>query len=63
MTAQEACVGKACLGPQPAPESGPRGPCPLRAGLEVLGCNGNVWNRSAEVLEAFFHAHQYWPQL
>ncbi|CAK0793246.1 unnamed protein product [Prorocentrum cordatum] len=63
MTAQEACIGKARLGPQPAPESDPRGPCPLRAGLEVLGCNGNVWNRSVEVLEAFFHAHQYWPQL
>ncbi|CAK0802081.1 unnamed protein product [Prorocentrum cordatum] len=63
MTAQEACIGKARLGPQPAPESDPRGPCPLRAGLEVLGCNGNVWNRSLEVLEAFFHAHQYWPQL
>ncbi|CAK0850040.1 unnamed protein product [Prorocentrum cordatum] len=29
----------------------------------VLGCSGNVWNRSVEVLEAFFHAHQYWPQL
>ncbi|CAK0863284.1 unnamed protein product, partial [Prorocentrum cordatum] len=63
MTAQEACIGKARLGPQPAPESDPRGPCPLRAGLEVLGCSGNVWNRSVEVLEAFFHAHQYWPQL
>ncbi|CAK0811614.1 unnamed protein product [Prorocentrum cordatum] len=24
MTAQEACIGKACLGPQPAPESDPR---------------------------------------
>ncbi|CAK0860087.1 unnamed protein product [Prorocentrum cordatum] len=63
MTAQEACIGKARLGPQPAPGPDPRGPCPLRAGLEVLGCNGNVWNRSVEVLEAFFHAHQYWPQL
>ncbi|CAK0824062.1 unnamed protein product [Prorocentrum cordatum] len=39
------------------------GLAPLRAGLEVLGCNGNVWNRSVEVLEAFFHPHQYWPQL
>ncbi|CAK0788283.1 unnamed protein product [Prorocentrum cordatum] len=63
MTAQEACIGEARLGPQPALESDPRGHCPLRAGLEVLGCNGNVWNRSAEVLEAFFHAHQHWPQL
>ncbi|CAK0841177.1 unnamed protein product [Prorocentrum cordatum] len=63
MTAQEACIGKARLGPQPALEPGPRRPGPLRAGLEVLGCNGNVWNRSVEVLEAFFHAHQYWPQL
>ncbi|CAK0797126.1 unnamed protein product, partial [Prorocentrum cordatum] len=34
-----------------------------RSEAKVLGCNGNVWNRSVEVLEAFFHAHQYWPQL
>ncbi|CAK0842171.1 unnamed protein product, partial [Prorocentrum cordatum] len=34
-----------------------------RSEAKVLGCNGNVWNRGVEVLEAFFRAHQYWPQL
>ncbi|CAK0880571.1 unnamed protein product [Prorocentrum cordatum] len=63
MTAQEACIGKARFGPPPAPGSGPVSQCPLRAGLEVMGRIGNVGHRSVEVIEAFFHAHQSWPQL
>ncbi|CAK0891345.1 unnamed protein product, partial [Prorocentrum cordatum] len=35
----------------------------LRAGLVLLGCNGNTWSRSIEVIEAFFKAYDYWPDV
>ncbi|CAK0790894.1 unnamed protein product [Prorocentrum cordatum] len=35
----------------------------LRAGLVMLGCNGNTWSRSIEAIEAFFTAYDYWPDV
>ncbi|CAK0805834.1 unnamed protein product, partial [Prorocentrum cordatum] len=35
----------------------------LRAGLVLLGCNGNTWSRSIEVIEAFSKAYDYWPDV
>ncbi|CAK0858476.1 unnamed protein product [Prorocentrum cordatum] len=46
-----------------APLVGRAGGQQLRAGLVMLGCNGNIWSRSMEALEAFFKAYDYWPDV
>ncbi|CAK0865821.1 unnamed protein product, partial [Prorocentrum cordatum] len=46
-----------------APLVGSAGGQQLRAGLVMFGCNGNTWSRSIEAIEAFFKAHDYWPDV
>ncbi|CAK0815915.1 unnamed protein product, partial [Prorocentrum cordatum] len=46
-----------------APKCDRAGGQQLRAGLVMFGCNGNTWSRSIEVIEAFFKAYDYWPDV